>query len=1669
MRHVFYPFLLLFLFHLVPASGQMVVGSDTLIGNEWIEYGNKYYRFYINEDGIVRVPASTLTNTGINAGDIVGSEVRIYNMGRQVPLIVSTDGVFGNNDYIEFLGKKNRSELDRFLYQRPDEDLLNPYYSLYTDNNPYFLTLQGSETPLRVTTLENDLSGSPEVQSYLWHVQRNVYTNGEFEPYYTLSGGGAVSYSSYMHAEGFARPGENSSTLEIASTNRYNAGPDAQLRLRLASTNLGGHRFVVSINENILDTIYHADLKMSDNSYTIPMSFLADNNQVKVTSLNVSTRQSIVFLELTYPTAVGFASAPQSQITLEAKNNRQQIVIDHSPAERIVYTADGTKRMISTGQSEIVWPASAHNVDLFTTTMEGIRIVDSVVEKVFVDKSSDNTQFVIITHPSLMEMGSASAYAQYKASIAGGGFKANAYSILDIYDEFGYGIERHPQSVRNFVTMMGREWPAAQFIFIIGRAIEYHRSRVPGTWESWFFVPTFGRPGSDNLLAATLWDFVPRYPIGRLAVVEQEDIANYLEKLKQHDQVVNRPQTIADKAWTKNVMHIGGGKTASEQVEFKNTLANIGEILEENEFGAKISFFHKESTNFIDESQSRQIERLLENGVSLLNYLGHSSATTFEFNIPEAQEWNNPGRYPVFSAMGCSAGAIHGQLFSLSDRYVFTKNEGAIAFISGSSSQFANALIRWAQPWYDYLGSEGYYKSVGEANLVGLQQVANSVNINSTDRNIYRFLLEQQTYQGDPSIRLHPAPGPDYLVDRTSVTILPDVLNTKLDSFDIRFKIVNIGRNLHQNVNYNVQLKRGDGHVTDLHNGQIISSTYETEVTLRLPLAIGGKAGLYRLLVKVDPAQEVAELPAPDAEANNDLIDNLGFVGIPFVVVDNLISAVYPPDFSIVTTTVPELIATSSNSFIKRQNIVLEMDTVGTFVSPAFVREKFINHSATLKWSPVNSLIPGKVYYWRVSTDSISPEQGYIWSKRSFLYQPGSRRGWNQSHFHQFTEDDLIAILPDSTKKTFLFDQQLRNFRVLNRFHDVPLGLVPFFFEDGKFIAKLFQTFRNSPVHGFVIAIDSATGNYLMNPPGGLYGSIALPTIPMEGFAYNLTDPQGRQDMINLMENVIPDGHYVFFYTYQHTGFEDYMPEQWATDESTFGKSIFTTIESQYPESQIRTLDTAGSKPYIILYQKGRGIIEEQIAEDADGVISVSFDAGVSASNGTFLSKIIGPASAWHSIEHLISEAPDTNGVRIFSAFALNDQLGDTLWISQNIQESSVDITHIDPKTHPYIQLKYVAEDSVDFTPSLVDFWRVYYEGYPELVINPQDGFVFNKDSLQQGQSMSLSTYIENVSPYDVDSFTVSLKLISADNTTEELVQKVEGVSANSKKQIAFAKTTEAMKGDYQLLMDVNSARSVIENTYVNNIGILPLFVEGDGLNPILDVTFDGQHILDGDLVASRPLIAIRLHDENEYLRLDDTTSFAIYLLYPSETQPRRIAFNQDWVQFTPASGTGQNLATVQMQPILTEDGLYELQVRAIDASGNESGNNEYHISFEVINEESVSHLYNYPNPFSTSTRFVYTLTGTGSPKYYKIQIMSISGKIVREITQDELGPLVVGTHMTDYVWDGTDESGERLAAGTYLYRMVVKNENLEDYKRYDTSRQEEFFKKGWGKLVILR
>jgi hypothetical protein len=174
---------------------------------------------------------------------------------------------------------------------------------------------------------------------------------------------------------------------------------------------------------------------------------------------------------------------------------------------------------------------------------------------------------------------------------------------------------------------------------------------------------------------------------------------------------------------------------------------------------------------------------------------------------------------------------------------------------------------------------------------------------------------------------------------------------------------------------------------------------------------------------------------------------------------------------------------------------------------------------------------------------------------------------------------------------------------------------------------------------------------------------------------------------------------------------------------------------------------------------------------------------------------------------------------------------------------------------------------------------------------------------------------------------------------------------------------------------------------------------------------------------------------------LKDTSNVSVFVTLPLGKQQRIPYFTskgEKVLEWIPATSQSKRMK-INYPAVFSQDGIYSLLVQAADKTGNRSGDNDFKVSFEIITESSLSYLTNYPNPFSTNTRFVYTLTGATVPENLVIQILTISGKVVKEITSEELGPLEIGKNkMTAYAWDGKDEFGDKLARGVYIYKVSV-------------------------------
>jgi hypothetical protein len=81
-----------------------------------------------------------------------------------------------------------------------------------------------------------------------------------------------------------------------------------------------------------------------------------------------------------------------------------------------------------------------------------------------------------------------------------------------------------------------------------------------------------------------------------------------------------------------------------------------------------------------------------------------------------------------------------------------------------------------------------------------------------------------------------------------------------------------------------------------------------------------------------------------------------------------------------------------------------------------------------------------------------------------------------------------------------------------------------------------------------------------------------------------------------------------------------------------------------------------------------------------------------------------------------------------------------------------------------------------------------------------------------------------------------------------------------------------------------------------------------------------------------------------------------------------------------------------------------------------------------VYGDGDLAVFQNIPNPFIGTTTISFEMPRLGR---VKVDIVSVDGRIIRKLLDETVLPGKGGV-----VWDGTDENGDRVASGVYLFRV---------------------------------
>jgi hypothetical protein len=96
-------------------------------------------------------------------------------------------------------------------------------------------------------------------------------------------------------------------------------------------------------------------------------------------------------------------------------------------------------------------------------------------------------------------------------------------------------------------------------------------------------------------------------------------------------------------------------------------------------------------------------------------------------------------------------------------------------------------------------------------------------------------------------------------------------------------------------------------------------------------------------------------------------------------------------------------------------------------------------------------------------------------------------------------------------------------------------------------------------------------------------------------------------------------------------------------------------------------------------------------------------------------------------------------------------------------------------------------------------------------------------------------------------------------------------------------------------------------------------------------------------------------------------------------------------------------------------------------------------IQFIVANSQDVtlSNVLNYPNPFVNYTQFWFSHNKPFEPLEVQVQVMTITGKIVKTINQIVTTEGFLSREVT---WDGKDDFGDKIGKGVYIYKLTVRS-----------------------------
>lgn len=205
--------------------------------------------------------------------------------------------------------------------------------------------------------------------------------------------------------------------------------------------------------------------------------------------------------------------------------------------------------------------------------------------------------------------------------------------------------------------------------------------------------------------------------------------------------------------------------------------------------------------------------------------------------------------------------------------------------------------------------------------------------------------------------------------------------------------------------------------------------------------------------------------------------------------------------------------------------------------------------------------------------------------------------------------------------------------------------------------------------------------------------------------------------------------------------------------------------------------------------------------------------------------------------------------------------------------------------------------------------------------------------------------------------------------------------------------------------------------------------IDNDG--PQVNLFLNDKNFVNGGITNEKPVLYANLTDSSGINTLGTGIGHDISVILDQNTT-KPVILND----YYEAALNSYQSGRVRYPFSQLSEGNHRLTFKVWDIQNN---SNIVNADFVVAPsaELALKHVLNYPNPFTSYTKFFFEHNQACNPLKVTVQIFTISGKVVKTIQRQVT---CEGFRPEGIDWDGKDDFGDKLGRGVYIYKVSILN-----------------------------